>query len=75
MHTNEALTDLREDMAMRYEVAMTQVCAMETKVKEVINAYGVSTSQYVPYLPRLTVAKPLLRSAALQVKPAAEHLR
>gem|GEM_PF-5970675 len=22
MHTNEALTDLREDMAMRYEVAM-----------------------------------------------------
>ena len=47
---NETLNDLREDMAKRYEAAMTQVCAMETKVKEVINACGVSTSQYVPYL-------------------------
>jgi len=45
---NETLNDLREDMAKRYEAAITQVCAMETKVKEVINAYGVSTSQYVP---------------------------
>ena len=47
---NETLTDLRDDMAVRYEAAMTQVCAMEMKVKEVINAAGVSTSQYVPYL-------------------------
>ena len=39
------LGDLREDMAARYEAAMSQVCAMETKVKEVINACGVSTSQ------------------------------
>ena len=46
----DTLNDLREDMAKRYEAAMTQVCAMETKVKEVINACGVSTSQYVPYL-------------------------
>jgi hypothetical protein len=46
----DTLNDLREDMAMRYEAAMIAVCAMETKVKEVINAYGVSTSQYVPYL-------------------------
>ena len=44
------LSDLREEMARRYEVAMAQVCAMEIKVKEVINAAGVSTSQYVPYL-------------------------
>ena len=44
------LNDLREDMAKRYEAAMSQVCAMETKVKEVINAAGVSTSQCVPYL-------------------------
>ena len=50
MHTNEALTDLRDDMAARYEAAIAQVYAMEAKVKEVINAYGVSTSQYVPYL-------------------------
>jgi len=37
-------------MAKRHETAMTRVCAMETKVKEVINAAGVSTSQYVPYI-------------------------
>jgi hypothetical protein len=47
---NETLTDLREDMAARYEAAMNEVYAMEMKVKEVINAAGVSTSQYVPYL-------------------------
>jgi len=47
---NETLKDLREDMAKRYEAAMTELSAMEGKVKEVINAYGVSTSQYVPYL-------------------------
>ena len=71
---NETLNDLREGMAMRYETAMAELSVMEGKVKEVINAYGVSTSQYVPYLPRLTVAKPLLRSAALQTEPAAAHL-
>ncbi len=47
---NETLNDLRDDMAVRYEMAMNDLSAMETKVKEVINAYGVSTSQYVPYL-------------------------
>jgi hypothetical protein len=47
---SETLADLREDMAARYEAAMNQVYAMEMKVKEVINAAGVSTSQYVPYL-------------------------
>ena len=46
----DTLNDLREGMAVRYEAAMTELCAMEGKVKEVINAYGVSTSQYVPYL-------------------------
>jgi len=46
----ETLNDLREDMAARYEAAISQVYAMEMKVKEVINACGVSTSQYVPYL-------------------------
>ena len=46
----DTLNDLREDMAIRYEVAMTELSVMEGKVKEVINAYGVSTSQYVPYL-------------------------
>jgi len=37
----ETLSDLRDDMAARYEAAMNQVCAMEIKVKEVINAAGV----------------------------------
>ena len=46
----ETLGDLREDMAARYEAAMSQVYVMEAKVREVINASGVSTSQYVPYL-------------------------
>jgi hypothetical protein len=46
----ETLGDLREDMAARYEAAISQVCVMEAKVREVINACGVSTSQYVPYL-------------------------
>ncbi len=41
--------ELRDEMARRYEAAMTQVYAMQIKVKEVINACGVSTSQYVPY--------------------------
>ena len=43
---NETLNDLREDMAMRYEVAMTELSAMEGKVKEVINAFGVSTCSH-----------------------------
>ncbi|HTW90798.1 MAG TPA: hypothetical protein VMH22_03740 [bacterium] len=46
----DTLNDLRGDMGARYEAAITQVYAMEVKVKEVINACGVSTSQYVPYL-------------------------
>ena len=46
----ETLGDLREDMAARYEAAISQVWVMEAKVREVINACGVSTSQYVPYL-------------------------
>ncbi len=46
----ETLGDLREDMAARYEAAIAQVYVMEAKVREVINAAGVSTSQYVPYL-------------------------
>jgi len=46
----ETLDDIREDMAKRYEAAIAEVCVMESKVKEVINAAGVSTSLYVPYL-------------------------
>ena len=48
--------EVRDEVAKRYEAAITQVCAMEAKVKDVIHAFGVSGSQYVPYLPRRTVA-------------------
>jgi len=37
-------------MQARYEAVMTQLCAMETSVKTVLNAQGVHTSLYVPYL-------------------------
>ncbi|HTW92754.1 MAG TPA: hypothetical protein VMH22_13765 [bacterium] len=46
----DTLNDHREGMALRYEAAMTELCAMETNVREVINACGVSTSQHVPCL-------------------------
>jgi len=46
----DTLNDIREDMAKRYETAIAEVCIMEGKVKEVINAAGVSTALYVSYL-------------------------
>jgi len=46
----DTLNDLKPEMARRYADAMVGLCQMEGKVKEVINARGVSTSQYVPYL-------------------------
>jgi hypothetical protein len=47
---NKTLADLQGKMAEHYTAAMVGLCAMETEVKAVINAAGVSTSQYVPYL-------------------------
>ena len=47
---NQTLADLKGKMAEHYTAAMVGLCAMETDVKQVINAAGVSTSQYVPYL-------------------------
>ena len=49
-HVKDTLNAMRDDMAKHYQEAMTQVWIMENKVREVINASGVSTSQYVPYL-------------------------
>jgi hypothetical protein len=40
----------RADMGARYEAAVVAMCIMETKVRETINACGVSTIHYVPYL-------------------------
>ncbi|MBN2465157.1 hypothetical protein JXD38_06005, partial [candidate division WOR-3 bacterium] len=47
---SKTLADLQGKMAEHYQAAMVGLCAMETDVKQVINAAGVSTSQYVPYL-------------------------
>ena len=46
----KTLADMQEKMAEHYTAAMVGLCNMETDVKQVINACGVSTSQYVPYL-------------------------
>ncbi|MEO0073377.1 MAG: hypothetical protein ABIK43_01780 [candidate division WOR-3 bacterium] len=48
--TKETLAARQEAMQRRYEVAMAQLCAMETKVKQVLNEAGVHTTSYVPYL-------------------------
>jgi hypothetical protein len=44
------IADIYDDMAQRYEAAMTAVCIMEEKVKQTLDAQGVHTSFYVPYL-------------------------
>jgi hypothetical protein len=48
--TKQVLAARREDMQRRYEAAMADLCAMETEVKTVLNAAGIHTSLYVPYL-------------------------
>jgi len=46
----EVLEARHANMQRRYEAAMAQLCAMEEQVKTVLNAHGVHTSSYVPYL-------------------------
>jgi trimethylamine:corrinoid methyltransferase-like protein len=48
--TKQVLEARQVAMQARYEAVMTQLCAMETQVKTVLNAAGVHTSLYVPYL-------------------------
>jgi hypothetical protein len=48
--TKQVLEARQAAMQQRYEAVMTQLCAMETQVKTVLNAQGVHTSLYVPYL-------------------------
>lgn len=48
--TKQVLEARQAAMQARYEAVMTQLCAMETSVKTVLNAQGVHTSLYVPYL-------------------------
>jgi hypothetical protein len=44
------LDDMRDEMAARYEAAVADLVTMELQVKEILNASGVSTAMYVPYL-------------------------
>jgi hypothetical protein len=46
----ETLDALRPDMLKHYEVAVVSLCEMETKARQTLNAAGVHTIFYVPYL-------------------------
>ena len=48
--TKATLDSIREDMRARYEAATTLLTLMETDVKQTLNARGVNTINYVPYL-------------------------
>ena len=41
---------MRPEMQSRYQAAMTEMLANDTKVKQILNGQGVSTILYVPYL-------------------------
>jgi hypothetical protein len=44
------LDTLRPDMLKHYEAAVASLCEMETKARQTLNAAGVHTIMYVPYL-------------------------
>ena len=46
----QILDDLRPDMLKHYEAAVASLCEMETKARQTLNAAGVHTIMYVPYL-------------------------
>ena len=46
----EILDTLRPDMLKHYEAAVASLCEMETKARQTLNAAGVHTIMYVPYL-------------------------
>jgi len=46
----QTLEAKRAKMAEHYEAAIAAMCSRETKVRETLNACGVNTIQYVPYL-------------------------
>jgi len=48
--TKQTLEARHADMLRRYEAAMVEICSMEVQVKTTLNAQGVHTSLYVPYL-------------------------
>ena len=46
----ETLDTLRPDMLKHYEAAVASLCEMETTARQTLNAAGVHTIMYVPYL-------------------------
>ena len=46
----EILDTMRPDMLKHYEAAVASLCEMETKARQTLNAAGVHTIMYVPYL-------------------------
>ena len=46
----ETLDTLRPDMLKRFEAAVVSLCEMETKARQTLNAAGVHTIMYVPYV-------------------------
>ncbi len=46
----QILDDLRPEMLKHYEAAVASLCEMETKARQTLNAAGVHTIMYVPYL-------------------------
>ena len=46
----QTLDTLRPDMLKRYEAAVAGLCEMEVKARQTLNAAGVHTIVYVPYL-------------------------
>ena len=46
----QTLDTLRPDMLKHYETAVASLCEMETKARQTLNAAGVHTIMYVPYL-------------------------
>jgi hypothetical protein len=48
--TKQVLDARHADMQRRYAVAMTALCSIEGQIKTTLNAQGVHTSLYVPYL-------------------------
>ena len=46
----ETLDALRPEMLEHYKAAVASLCEMETKTRQTLNAAGVQTIMYVPYL-------------------------
>jgi len=46
----QTLDALRPDTLKHYEAAVASLCEMETKARQTLNAAGVHTIKYVPYL-------------------------